>query len=485
MTPRKDDNLNSYEQQLAEQAQLIQNLSQLYEAEKALRVQLGNRCRELERALQRHGIDVDEEARPALPVIPPADFPLYLLPGPVRNYVRAAAKALPAAPAMVAVPALIALSGAIGSRAQLQIKASWLEPAILWAVIVSPSGTVKTPALRLALRPIYHRERLAHEQYEWEMERWDPASGAPEPVRRRYRTGDATTEAIALLLADNPGGVILVRDELAAWLGSFDRYAKGASDLQFWIEAHTGLPASVDRKSTGNITVDRPAVSVTGTIQPGTLKEKLGDVHFDTGFAARLLLVMPPATPKTWTDADVTEAVDEAYRRLIDDLYATPMGTVLTLTPEAKQVFKAFVNANGAEVYAMEDGPAKAVASKTEMHAARLALILHLARLAAKETASVEVDAASMQMAILLARWLRDETFRVYETLDLVANAMPPKRRFLNHLPPEFETAEAHALKDEFGISRRTVHRWLDKLIERGNLVRLKEGAYRRLDARR
>jgi hypothetical protein len=72
------------------------------------------------------------------------------------------------------------------------------------------------------------------------MARYDPDGEEPKPTRTRYRTGDPTTEAVVRILEDNPQGVLLARDELAAWLGSFDRYAHGAADLQFWIEVWGG-----------------------------------------------------------------------------------------------------------------------------------------------------------------------------------------------------------------------------------------------------
>ena len=59
-----------------------------------------------------------------------------------------------------------------------------------------------------------------------------------------------------------------------------------------------------------NITITNSAVPLTGTIQLRTLQKKLPAVHFQSGFASRLLLCRLPTTAKTWTEADVSETLE-------------------------------------------------------------------------------------------------------------------------------------------------------------------------------
>ena len=304
-------------------------------------------------------------------------FPLDTLPDAVAGYARAASRAIPADPAFVAMPMLAVLSAAIGAKARIQLKRGWEEPPTIWTMLVAPSGSSKSPALQYALRPVYRLEAHERDVYEHKRTAYERAKEggekAEKPVRRRYRTGDATVESVVSVLSENPHGILLARDELAAWIGSFDRYANGAADLQAWIEMHGGLQVSTDRKTSGNVTIDRPAVAVTGTIQPGTLRDKIGEIHFDTGFAARLLMAQPPVQPKEWTEADVARETDEAYETLLQRLYEfEPLQ--LTLTQAAKEKWIRFVNDHGQRVYEMAGGVRKTITSKEEMHAARLAL---------------------------------------------------------------------------------------------------------------
>ena len=428
------------------------------------------------------GENEEDESRPELQYDP---FPMGALPGPVRAYVRASTRALgeEVPPAMVAVPTLSVLSGAIGDAARLELKRSWTEPATLWTVLVAPSGSTKSPAFSHAVRPVFRRESEARDEHEQALAEWksqeDP-DPQERPTRKRYRTGDATPEAVVKILEENPRGVLLARDELGAWIGSFDRYVNGAADLQFWVEVWQGFQASRDRAGEGNTTIDTPAVPVTGTIQPGTLKEKLDEIHFDTGFAARLILCQPPTPPKRWTEADVSREVRQEYERVLTRLYGTPRGSTATLSPEAKERWIEYYDGANAKLETRPDGPAKAVAAKGITHTARLALVLHLCREASGETDSNEVDAESMEAALQVGEWLTGETLRVYRMHNLGAKAKPPIRRFLERLPERFETSDAKEIAEANDIPERTCEKWLRDLTDSSDLEKIKRGLYRK-----
>ena len=57
-------------------------------------------------------------------------------------------------------------------------------------------------------------------------------SAPNEPPRPRVITMDSSIDELQRLLADNPRGLLHVRDELAGWLGSFDRYGGSGADRQ-------------------------------------------------------------------------------------------------------------------------------------------------------------------------------------------------------------------------------------------------------------
>lgn len=173
-------------------------------------------------------------------------FPTEILPAPLADYVQSAALSLVCDESYVIVPLLAALAAAIGNTHRIQLKKGWTEPSVLWTAIVGDSGTVKSPALDLARR--YHeriqqiafenyKEKLREyprkkEQHDAELKEWKkskvrdklPPLAPEEPTCDRCLCSDTTIEALAPLLEKNSRGLLLVRDELAGWINSFDAY---------------------------------------------------------------------------------------------------------------------------------------------------------------------------------------------------------------------------------------------------------------------
>ena len=238
------------------------------------------------------------------------------------------------------------------------------------------------------------------------------------------------TAFLAPLLMANPRGVLLARDEMAGWIGSFDRYAggTGGADAAHWLSMHNGETITVDRK-TGNprtINVPRASVSVTGGIQPAILHRALGVEHRESGLAARLLLTWPPHKPKQWTEADIDPGKEAELEQLFTRLYdlqatindAGELCPVhVGLTHDAKAAYTEYYNHHNNEQTDLS-GELSAAWSKLEEYAARLALVIHFTRWVAGTANSDDViDAESMQAGIKLAQWFKSEARRIYPRL--------------------------------------------------------------------
>src|SRR5262249_48006894 len=160
----------------------------------------------------------------------------------------------------LALPALAAVASAIGNTRTIGLKRGWHEPSVVWSAIVGDSGTLKSPAYLAAGGPLFRpQKRLVQEvKQEQKADRQglrrdkgdrrraeeddgpDPGDAPDEPALRRVVCSDTTIEKLAEVLEDNPRGVLLARDELAGWLGSFGRYKgkQGGTDLPNWLEMH-------------------------------------------------------------------------------------------------------------------------------------------------------------------------------------------------------------------------------------------------------
>lgn len=381
-------------------------------------------------------------------------FPTDALPEPIRGFVASGAKAIGCDSSYLALPLLSALAAAIGNTRRIQLKRGWTAPAIIWTAIVGESGTMKTPAFKLVMKPVRERQRkalkvhaekmknyeadLAHYQKDFSQWKRDKKAGVeppacPEaPQAVRYVVSDTTVEALAPLLLSNSRGVLLARDELAGWIGSFDRYAggKGGADAAHWLSMHNGESIVVDRK-TGiprTIYVPQASVSVTGGIQPTILHRALGVEHRESGLAARLLLTCPPRKPKRWTEADIAPDAEAELARLFDRLFELEPSVddeddthpvVVGLTGDAKSAWTEYYNGHAEEQIELS-GELSAAWSKLEEYAARLALVIHYVRWAADDAdlkSPDAVDGASMKAGIELTQWFKVEARRVYSLL--------------------------------------------------------------------
>jgi hypothetical protein len=369
-------------------------------------------------------------------------FPVEILPAGVSCFVDAASRAIGCDPSFVALPVLSVLAAAIGNTRRVELKPGWTEPPILWTAIVGESGEKKTPAFRVAMKALraiqatrIQEYKAAKEDHEEDLLRYDVAlrkwkgkgEGTPpgkpiEPEAERLIVSDTTVEALAPMLESNPRGLLLARDELDGWFGSFNRYANGNADAAHWLSMFNAETVMVDRK-TGQQTYFVPSacLSISGGIQPGILARALHDRNRENGIAARFLFTMPPRKAKRWTEAEIPAKDEAALAGIVERLHGiepeqdeedNSRPGILPLTQDAKGAFIAFYNEHAAELADLS-GDLAAAFAKLEAYVARLALVFQLTR----EPAAAVVDAESMQAGIVLVRWFAGEARRVYSML--------------------------------------------------------------------
>jgi hypothetical protein len=429
-------------------------------------------------------------------------FPLEALPATCADYASSAAAAIDCDPAFVATSLLGVMAAAVGNAHRVAVKATWNEVPALWLAVVANSGGGKSPSIDYAMRPVYGLEREARERYRQEREAYEadleryqgrpkqernPEEKPQPPQRCRYRTGDTTIESLLTVHEENPRGLLCQRDELAGWLGSFDRYARGESDAQTWIEMWGGRPVVVDRKTSDKpvLHVERPNVSVLGGIQPEVLKKRASSQLIESGFMARLLLLMPPEQPLHFSMTDVHIDLMDRYDALVRAMYALPEGeSAVPLTPQALETFASFQNGN-ADLYASLKGPLRSALVKLPSYVARIALVLHLAdtveAAAGLNTSMPPVTGDAMRRAVTLAMWFRYETARVYETLRLTS-APPQDRdsRLAEQLPETFGWSD---VASRWGVQKRAAYNVIKRLTERGLVEDAGHGSFRKLNS--
>lgn len=262
------------------------------------------------------------------------------------TWMRGAAEAKGSAPDYVMAGLLAVAGSLIGNTRWASPWDGWAEPPVLWAIVIGNPSMNKSPGLDAILTPLKAAERVRREMAlealnEWRAaaevakvaecrwkeevktamhngeeapERPKTANPGPEPVLPRLAMSDATIEKVSVIVASQPRGTLLARDELAGWLQGMSRYAGGGSDRPFWLEAYGGRSYSVERMGRDPVYVDRLTVGVLGGIQPDRLRSLLMKSD-DDGLLARFLPIWPnPAPvnrPKAMHDAALVETALE------------------------------------------------------------------------------------------------------------------------------------------------------------------------------
>jgi Protein of unknown function (DUF3987) len=308
--------------------------------------------------------EADEWPDPAtlgedLPPVPP--FPVALLPESLRPLVMDVSERMQTPADYPAAAMVVALAGCVNRRALITVKredTSWVVVPNLWGAIIGEPGTMKSPVMRSVTLPLVHIEqnwRIVFESecdgFEEKKEEADlryqawrelskqafkkgkepplqPDTSLAEPVQKRLVLQSVTFEKLHEILARNPAGVLVVRDELTGWLAELDRQGREC-ERGFFLEAWNGDGSfTVDRIGRGSIFVPAVCVSLLGNIQPTRLRWYLSQVVAggpqDDGLFQRFQIAVWPDLPRDWVLVDrrvnqeALQTAEHVFQRLVN-----------------------------------------------------------------------------------------------------------------------------------------------------------------------
>jgi hypothetical protein len=243
------------------------------------------------------------------------------------NFVAAEHQAMGADEAALALAALTAVAGAIHAETKVQMGNGWHERPIIWSALVGPPSSMKSPIIDKATAPLRKIDNDRHRIWEAQYAKWktqNKKSAGPSPPKPpRKVVQDATPEKVAEIAARDDGGLMMVHDELAGYIASFDRYGSGAAARGFCLSSFNGGPFLKDRVGHGardehsEIRIANLAVSILGGIQPDRLAQ-IKDPTVD-GLLQRFLLVSV-RLPERGDEASLVKSAEDDYARLIEGI---------------------------------------------------------------------------------------------------------------------------------------------------------------------
>ena len=210
-----------------------------------------------------------------------------------------------------------------------------------------------------------------------------------------------------------------------SWVKRFNEYKHGVgADRQVWSSNWSAAPWVINRKTEPTlIEIHNPFVAVIGCLPPELLGDLSDEQGREDGFIHRIAFSYPEAIPHKWTDEGTDPKLREEYCKLVEKLTKLPIpivpgddGCILQLTPEAREQFVVWVEKHFEE---LEQGPPhlRGPWAKLTNYFARLALIVHLARVVCGETDSRNVDEISVLAAVVLTDYFKTHARKVYREL--------------------------------------------------------------------
>ena len=390
-----------------------------------------------------------------------------LLPKQLAEFVMDEADRMCAAPDFVAATLIVAIGSVIGTKCAIKPKRrdDWIVTPNLYGGVVGDPSAKKSPTIGTVMRfldrlEMREAEKLEDRQktYEAELAAFEAheaaikanmkkaATGKPdrdkmiaaqhdlsalekpeEPHSRRFKSNDATVEKLGDILAKNPIGLLVFRDELMGLLASWEREGR-EGDKAFYLEGWNGTGSfSIDRIGRGSQFIKSLCLSVFGGIQPDLLERYLGNIVNSMDNDGRIqrfqVLVYPEQPTWAWTDRYPVKGAREAVRDMFDRLAefdpvqdgAAPSDDFVklpyfTFDDAAQQVFIVWSTELNIQRMPSEANPMlKQHLGKFEKLFCAMALILHLA-----EGKLGPVDEACAIRAAAWCEYLEGHAKRIY-----------------------------------------------------------------------
>lgn len=468
-----------------------------------------------------------DEWREPLPLknalLPVLALPEVLIPSPLRAWVFDCAERISVAPDYIAVAALVALASLVGNTVCIRPKRrdDWRVVPNLWGALVGSPSVKKSPAIAEALGPLSRLKALELDQHQLALKEWEAdallneldadalkselkkkqkagasrdelkafieasgADGSAKPTLKTYSVQDATIEALTNVLARNPRGFLIERDELTGWLRSLEKQGH-EQDRAFFLEAFNGTAKhqQVERVGRGTVIVPHFTLSILGTIQPLPFAQLIRAASSGAGadgFVSRFQLLVYPDAPEyrhvdRWPDASAKSrafAIFEALDKLTPEVAGAQCDEgetrFLRFSDDGQKVFDEWII--GLEKRLPQMG------TLMEQHLAKyrslmpsLALLFHLIALADGSEEAGGVNERAAMMAVEWCDFLESHARRIYAmaTDGATDGAELIAQRF-GQLPNPFTLREVHQ-KRWTGLSEREdVESALARLEERG-----------------
>jgi len=434
--------------------------------------------------------------------IKPPEFPIHIFPQQLQQIIRCYCTTLNLNLDYAAVSVLYAFSVALGGHYSLIVKRGWVELPTLFVALVGKPGINKSGPISIFTQPLEKLEKALFKRFldeyatfkkgrSTKKENEDITGIFEEPVRRQLVIKDATQEAMLKALYENPHGFAGIYDELAAFLKSFNKYKSGGGDEEVMLSLFSGKSISVNRKSSEPIFIEKPFISIIGSIQPQVLINLLGNNKIDNGLTHRFLFAFPDSVIREdLSDDDVPEHIEELYQTFIDRILISEFfhadgypASKLNLSKDGYEAYKVFRRKINDTINNEKSDAISGIYAKLDTYSLRIALILHVMRIGCNEPDinPYQVSADTFCKAAELIQYFEHNALKVFKLMEKFRDPLkdyPMEHKIIYYqLPYSFTTNAAWEIAKE-KVSRRTL---FNMLSDEYLFTKLKHGIYEKI----
>jgi hypothetical protein len=175
----------------------------------------------------------------------------------------------------------------------------------------------------------------------------------------------------------------------------------------------------------------------------------------ESGFSSRFLYVAPQQIERPkYTESEPDKEIIDRYNELINQTHALKIDYCLTLSVEAKELFKAYYDDLAYLCNSSTDEFLKGGYAKLDIHCLRVALIIAFVRgiYDENELNTGQISPESMQVAIDISRYFQSTLKRVGEMTD--SSKPIGKGDLIKAVNNKFGIKNKQMFADSIGVSR-------------------------------
>lgn len=386
---------------------------------------------------------------------------------------------------------LAAASTAVGRAVTLNT-GNFTAIGSLWCIILGRRGYTKSEPLDDAFKPIRKYQFELLDKHKSEMDEYNeykannPKSKTlPPDEPTKHTINDTTPEKLVMMLAANPKGIGMVYDEIAGFVGRFNRYNAGA-DEQMYLTLFNGSSVMRDRMNGNSAFAKHTYLTIIGTTQPTVLK----DVFFgksESGFFDRWLITQPDGFKKQYPNQFGINPIEETkYGQLLYNLLALKFDEnnafQMQYSTESYKIIHDYQCFIIDEQNTTDSDDYRGILAKMEIYLHKFALLLQCIKYATGgEITHVGKDAANG--AIILTKYFIDQAqkVRLQNPVEQLKNEWPEIYRQLPNHGVNFSRNEFVKKCAEFGLGESISDKFLRANADRSEKLlfyKVKQGFY-------